>query len=105
MYTSEFAFKGMPGHIRWVNKSAFKARLNTEDPATSDIDMAMQELLMNRIILLPKYFLSSAYMDTNAGDTQNRSEHIEMTHAMMNKWGKYYDYNYRKNTARINVDR
>lgn len=67
IYDREFGFKGMPGHIRWVNKAGFKAKLNEEDPATSDIDMAMQELLLNRIILLPKYYCTTALMDTNAG--------------------------------------
>lgn len=104
-YDRELAFKGMPGHIRWVNKSAFKAKYNADDPASSDIDMAMQELLMNRIILLPKYFMTYAMMDKNEGIVENRQEHIDMTIAMKNKWGKYYDYNYRKNEARINVQK
>ena len=105
VYDKEYAFKGMPGHIRWVNKNAFKARYNVEDPASSDIDMAMQEMLMNRIILLTKYFLSSAMMDTNKGIVEDRSEHIAMTAAMKCKWAKYYNYDYRKNTASINVSR
>lgn len=105
VYDKEISFKGMPGHIRWINKNAFKAKYNPEDPASSDIDMAMQELLLNRIIILPKYFLSSAFMDKNKGFIENRSEHIAMTTAMKNKWGRYYDYDYRKNTASINVKR
>ena len=104
-YDKEIAFKGMPGHIRWVNKSAFKAKYDAANPASSDIDMAMQELLINRIILLPKYFITSALMDTNKGIVEDRQEHIDMTIAMKNKWGKYYDYDYRKNEARINVQR
>lgn len=95
----------MPGHIRWVNKAGFKAKLNEEDPATSDIDMAMQELLLNRIILLPKYYCTTALMDTNAGSAEARREHIDMTIAMHNKWGVYYEYDYRKNIARIGVKR
>lgn len=105
IYDREFGFKGMPGHIRWVNKSCFKAKYNPADPATSDIDMAMQELLGNRIILLPKYFCTTAYMDTNAGENSARKAHIDMTVAMHNKWGKYYEYDYKKNVARINVSR
>jgi hypothetical protein len=105
IYDREFGFKGMPGHIRWVNKSAFKARYNPDDPATSDIDMAMQELLLNRIILLPKYYCTTALMDTNAGAAEARKEHTDMTIAMHNKWGDYYVYNYRKNIANINVPR
>ena len=105
IYDREFGFKGMPGHIRWVNKAAFKARYNPEDPATSDIDMAMQELLLNRVCLLPKYYCTRAFMDTNAGANTPRKEHIDMTIAMHNKWGKYYEYDYRKNVARLNVKR
>lgn len=105
VYHSEFQFKGMPGHIRWVNKHAFKAKYNPEDPATSDIDMAMQELLLNRVILLPMYYCTSAKMDTNDGFTNRREHHINLQYAMMNKWGKYYDFDWKKNTARINVDR
>ena len=105
IYDREFGFKGMPGHIRWVNKSCFKARLDENDPATSDIDMAMQELLMNRIILLPKYYCTQAFMDTNAGANSARKEHIDLTIAMHNKWGKYYEYDYRKNVARLGVKR
>ncbi len=105
IYDREFGFKGMPGHIRWVNKPGFKAKLDDSDPASSDIDMAMQELLMNRIILLPKYYCTTAEMDTGAGAAEARAHHINMTIAMHNKWGKYYEYDYRKNVARIGVQR
>ena len=105
IYDREFGFKGMPGHIRWVNKAAFKAKLDENDPAKSDIDMAMQELLLNRVILLPKYYCTTALMDTNAGAAEARKAHIDMTIAMHNKWGQYYEYDYRKNIARIGVKR
>mgnify|MGYP006920199030 CR=1 FL=1 len=105
VYDREFGFKGMPGHIRWVNKANFKARLNDEDPASSDVDMAIQELLLNRIILLPKYYCTTGLMDTNPGTTKSRKKHINLTIAMHNKWGRYYEYDYRKNVARINIKR
>ena len=95
----------MPGHIRWVNKAAFKAKYNPDDPATSDIDMAMQELLLNRVILQPVYYCTQATMDTNAGYVEPRSVHESIQYAMMNKWGQYYDYDFKKNTAKINVQR
>lgn len=50
-YDCEFKFVGMPGHIRWINKKALKATYDPDDPAASDVDMMMQELLHNRIIL------------------------------------------------------
>lgn len=105
VYDREFGFKGMPGHIRWVNKEGLKAKFESEDPACSDIDMAMQELLMNRIILMPKYFCTEAFMDTNEGTTVSRQQHINLTIAMHNKWGKYYEYDYRKNVARLKIKR
>ncbi len=105
VYHSEWAFKAMPGHIRWVNKSAFKAKYNPKDPATSDIDMAMQELLLNRVILQPVYYCTQATMDTNDGYSEPRSVHESIQYAMMNKWGQYYDYDFKKNTAKINVQR
>lgn len=105
LYRGAFEFKGMPGHVRWVNKKAFKAVLDVSDPACSDIDMAMQELLHNRVVLLPKYFCSYANIGTNDGANADRSSHLALTHAMKQKWGKYYDYNYEKNIAKIRVQR
>lgn len=106
VYHSEFVFKGMPGHIRWVNKRCFKAKYNKDDPATSDIDMAMQELLLNRIILLPLYYCTETMpMDTDIGYSSGREHHNSVQYAMMNKWKQYYSYDFKKNTAKINVVR
>lgn len=104
-YDREFQMKGMPGHIRWINKKALKATYDAEDPATSDVDMMMQELLHNRICLQPKYLCVKAYMDTNEGYTEQRSVHMELVESMKNKWGKYYGYNHKRNFATINVQR
>lgn len=106
-YDKEWNFKGMPGHCRWVNKKALKAIYDSKDDAASDIDMAMQEILYNRITLQPKYFLSDAgQMETNSGGvTMTRQETIDYRLAMENKWGKYYEYDIRKNQAKINVKR
>jgi len=103
-YNGAFHFKGMPGHIRWINKECLKAKY-TNDDASSDIDMMMQELLHNRIVLQTRYLCVLADMDTNEGAVDSRKEHKIFVEAMRNKWGKYYDYNFRKNTARINVAR
>lgn len=104
-YTQEFAFKGMAGHMRWINKDALKATYDSDDPASSDIDMVMQELLRNRIVLQPKYFCVRAFMDTNDGAYTTRQKHYDLIESMKNKWGKYYDYNYKRNIARIKVAR
>ena len=70
-----------------MNKAAFKAKYNPEDPATSDIDMAMQELLLNRGNLTAGILLHQATMDTNDGYAEPRSVHESIQYAMMNKWG------------------
>lgn len=104
-YDCEFKFVGMPGHIRWINKLALKAKYDPKDPAASDVDMMMQELLKNRIILQPRYLCAKAGMDLNEGATRTRQGHMTLVESMKNKWGVYYDYNIKRNVARINVKR
>lgn len=104
-YDSEFKFVGMPGHIRWINRKALKATYDPKDPAASDVDMMMQELLKNRIILQPKYLCVRAAMDTNDGAVRTRKGHEILVESMKNKWGAYYDYNFKRNIAKILVKR
>lgn len=104
-YTREFKFFGMPGHIRWINKKALKATYDPRDIATSDVDMMMQELRKNRIILQPLYLCAKAGMDLNEGAARTREHHLVMVDAMKNKWGKYYDYDHKRNIAKIKVAR
>lgn len=106
-YDREWNFKGMPGHCRWINKKCLKAKYDYKDDASCDIDMAMQEMLYNRITLQPKYFLSDAgQMETNEGGvTLTRAQTVGYRLAMENKWGKYYQYDIRKNQAKINIKR
>lgn len=106
-YDKEWNFKGMPGHCRWINKKCLKATYDYKDEASCDVDMAMQEMLYNRITLQPKYFLSDAgQMETNEGGvTQTRHDTLNYRLAMENKWGKYYSFDVRKNQAKINVKR
>lgn len=104
-YTQEFKFFGIPGHMRFVNKEKFAAKYNPDDPACSDIDMVMQELLYNRVVLFPMYYCTHAEMDTNEGMCNARKAHNDLQYAMMNKWGEFYDYDFKKNIAKINVKR
>ena len=104
-YRRAYDFMGMPGSIRWINKRALKAKYDPKDPASSDIDMMMQELMYNRIVLQSRYFCAQAEMDTNDGSSEDRSYHVQIQEAMKTKWGKYYGYDYRKNEARIHVER
>jgi len=104
-YDAEFKFVGMPGHIRWINKKALKATYDPKDPAASDVDMMMQELMRNRVILQPKYLCAKAFMDVNEGASRTREGHLVLVESMKNKWGKYYGYNHKRNIAVINVKR
>ncbi len=104
-YDAEFHFIGMPGHIRWINRKALKAKYNPKDPAASDIDMMMQELMHNRICIQPRYICVKAGMDTNEGATRTREGHYILVQSMKNKWGKYYDYDFNRNIGKIRVKR
>lgn len=104
-YDAEFHFVGMPGHIRWINRTAFKAKYDPKDPAASDVDMMMQELLLNRIILQPRYLCVKAGMDTNEGATRTREGHRILVESMKNKWGRYFGYDFKRNIAKIHVKR
>ena len=106
-YTQEFQVKGMAGAMRIINKPCLKAKYNRQDPATSDIDMLYQELLANRIILQPRYFhASTPTVGTNKGGIGKDSVMIRnFVLAMKNKWGRYYDYNFKKGQAKININR
>ena len=106
-YDREFAFKGMTGATRWINKAEFKASYDQKDPASGDVDMMMQELLLNRIILMPKYFhaVSSDIGKNSGGSTFTSKEEYDRILSMKRKWGKYFDYNFKRNIANINVKR
>lgn len=95
----------MPGHIRWINRKVLKAVYDKNDPAASDVDMMMQELLKNRIILQPKYLCVKAGMDLNEVGFRVRKKFMLGVDALKNKWGKYYDYNYKRNIAFIRLKR
>jgi len=104
-YTSEFKFVGVPGHMRWINKNALKATYKRSDFAASDVDMMMQELLLNRIILQPRYLCVKAGMDVNDGAERTRKAHLTLVDALCQKWGKYYTYDHKRNIPKINVKR
>lgn len=106
-YTQEFTFKGMIGSTRVVNKAAWKVKYDVDDYCMSDIDMVYQELLLNRIILQPRYFHGvTPPLLTNNGGTSYQSDVLHKFHlAMKNKWGRYYDFDYKKNQTKILIKR
>lgn len=106
-YTQEFCFKGMTGSTRIVNKAAWKCKYVPGDEAMSDIDMVFQELLMNRIVLQPRYFHGVTPPTLlNKGGTEDSSSSEKLFRiAMKNKWGRYYNFDFKKNQTAINVKR
>ncbi len=71
-YDCEFSFKGCAGAVRWVNRPVFKAKCHKELEYNYDLDLVLQELLVNRVILKPKYFCSKGLTDTNEGGPPGR---------------------------------
>lgn len=106
-YDAEFSFKGCAGGVRWVNRPIFKAKAVKELEYNYDLDWVLQELLLNRIILKPKYFCSKGLTDTNEGGAseKKRGDQVTSIQLMKHKWGKHFEYNFNNNTPRIVVDR
>ena len=106
-YDAEFAFKGSAGAVRWINRPVFKARCVKELEYNYDLDLVLQELLINRVILKPKYFCSKGLTDVNDGgaSSKDRGDQVASVELMKAKWGKYFGYNYKNNTPYIYVPR
>lgn len=107
-YTQEFSFYGLIGGIYWFNKEVYKAKMDEKADNKEDTDKVLQELLYNRIILMPRYLCMTAKVDTNeGGDNINKNSNVirECNEYLKLKWGKYYDFDYKKNTPKINVKR
>ena len=106
-YDGEFAFKGTSGSMKWVYKKVLKARPDERCKYNYDLDLVLQELLLNRIILKPRYIICKDYQDVNAGGDSSklRQDQIDSIENMKRKWGKYFAYDYKKNRPRIRVQR
>lgn len=107
-YTQEFQFKGMCGGCKWFNKEVFKAKVDPECYYNFDLDLELQELLHNRIVWKPIYFIDVGGQDTNPGGSntdKNSNKRKSGIHYTRMKWGKYFDYNFESNKARIKVVR
>jgi hypothetical protein len=106
-YDKEFGFKGIVGAVKFINRKVFKAKYDPLVAENFDIDMTLQELLHNRIVLVPKYFYDKSRMDVNAGGNseRRRQDQIDSVMNMKAKWGQYFDYNWDKNKPNIKVRR
>ena len=106
-YDRPFKFCGITGQLRIINKAKCVARFNDID-FLNDIDFELQELLLNRIILIPCYFLTDADVDTNSGGSNDSKTMTKYTLAnieMKQKWGKYYIPSQNGKPGRISVKR
>lgn len=107
-YTQEFQFAGLCGGIYWFDKEWYKAKMDEKADVKEDTDKVLQELLHNRIIIIPKYLAMTAGIDTNEGGdnvNKNMRKIIECNEYMRLKWGRYYEFDERKNTPKIAVKR
>jgi len=103
----EFIYKGCIGLIYWFNKECLKSKYET-NIIQVDIDHMLQELLYNRIIIIPDYIGVLATYDKNAGGNntkKTKSKLVEAHNYLKTKWGKYFQFNYKTNQATIHLIR
>ena len=107
-YDKPFKFCGVTGGMKLYNRNVLKTRFNLSLKFLSDIDLQMQELLVNRIILIPNYFCFQCSIDVNSGGS-NENKKLKDFDAeneyMSQKWGKYYQMANGGAAGRIKVKR
>ena len=107
-YSAEFAFKGTTGGICWFNPKCMRSRYDNETYSKEDTDLMLQELLRNRIAIVPAYIgLVSSY-DKNSGGNNDAKTEEKIRHTveyMKQKWGRHYDHNFKTNQSVIKVKR
>lgn len=107
-FQCEFQFKGITGGVCWFNRKCLKSRYDNNTWAKEDTDFVLQELLNNRIILVPAYFGMVALCDKNGGgnnDSKSVARIAKTVEYMKQKWGSHYDHNFKSNQSKINVKR
>ena len=106
-YDGPFAVKGTSGSMKWVNKRVFKAKPDESVRFNYDLDLILQELMLNRIVLKPRYIVGRDFQDVNAGGDSGklRQDQLDSIMNMRRKWGKYFFYNFKNNRPNIRVAR
>lgn len=108
-YNQPYTFSAcVSGAFKIINRDYYKAKNDPAVPYSCDIDCVLQELMLNRIILHPLYFVAQAKIDTNGGGLSTnrlRKEQLDSITAMENKWGKYFRFDFNRNTPHIKVER
>ena len=105
--SNEFIFKGVTGIVNWFNKECIKGKYETEIIKV-DLDFMLQELLLNRIIIIPDYLAVKGSYDKNTGgNNTNKTKQriIDANNYLKIKWGKYFDFNYKSNQSKVLVNR
>lgn len=107
-YNEEFRFQSTIGLVCWFNKSCLKGRYDPEVKFKADTDFQLQELLKNRVIIVPEYLRAKAKYDKNKGGnnvSKNSTAVASTVEYLKNKWGKYYEHNFRTNQSKAKVRR
>lgn len=106
-YKDAWKLSGTIGPIRFYNRSRLQAKYE-EMPFFTDTDFVLQELLKNRIVLKPEYFVTDAKLETNKGGmntSRHKKNQNEAFRLMKEKWGRYVQYSPKTNKTRILVKR
>lgn len=107
-YDKPYKFVGVNGGLKIFNKKVLKSRFEPSLKFLSDIDLQLNELLKNRIILIPNYFCFQCSIDTNSGGSNNNkklSDFDSENEYMNQKWGRYYEMADGKSAGKIRVKR
>lgn len=105
---AEFIWKGCVGGVLVFNRECMKSRYDTNVRFSCDIDMMLQELLANRIILVPSYMGIHSEYDRNKGgnnDQKTMDRRKAQVEYLRNKWGSHYAFNFKSNRPKIHVKR
>lgn len=108
-YQNPISFvSGTSGGFKIINKKHYKVKVDWDILYCNDIDAILQQLMTNRVVFHPNYFLANALIDKNQGGMSSdrvRSAVMQSVTAMENKWGKYFRYDFKRNTPKIMVKR
>ena len=107
-FNGEFAWTGIPGAWKIVNRTAIKARMDPSIGRNMDIDYVMQENLKNRIVLHERYLTSREYRDEITNTTGTVVSHSEIDtglERMELRWGKYFKYIQKRNLPVVRIKR
>lgn len=106
-HVSEFSWKAITGGVCWFNKKSLRGKYEP-NLMKVDADFMMQELLYNRICIIPDYLCLYAEYDTNKGGNNTNKSYIRLVEDndyLKKKWGRYYDFDYKSNKTKILVKR